>query len=136
MLQTISLSKPITQQSISACLNDRFVSLRYTRRMTPGHDWYAKEWLATLGKKQADIVRDLEWNKSRASLMIRGIQAYDRDSLNELATYLNLQPHELLMHPADAMALRQLKATARQIVRIPFAGSTDDEVGEIKVSAA
>jgi hypothetical protein len=104
--------------------------------MTPGHDWYAKEWLATLGKKQADIVRDLEWNKSRASLMIRGIQAYDRDSLNELAAYLSLQPHELLMHPADAMALRQLKATARQIVRIPFAGSTDDEADEIKVSAA
>jgi hypothetical protein len=82
--------------------------------MTPGHDWYLKEWLATLGKKQP----------------------YDRDSLNELAAYLHLEPHELLMHPADAMALRQLKATAKQIVEIPFGGVAGDEPSEIKVSAA
>jgi transcriptional regulator with XRE-family HTH domain len=136
MLQAISLSKPIAQQFPLACRNDRFVSLRYTRRMTPGHDWYLKEWLATLGKKQADIVRDLDWNKARVSLMLRGKQPYDRDSLNELAAYLHLEPHELLMHPADAMALRQLKATAKQIVEIPFGGVAGDEPSEIKVSAA
>jgi hypothetical protein len=136
MLQTISLSKPHSSSAISSCLNDRFVSLRYPKRMTPGHDWYLKEWLATLGKKQADIVRDLDWNKARVSLMLRGKQPYDRDSLNELAVYLHLQPHELLMHPDDAMALRQLKVSAERIVRIPFAGSAGDEADEIKVSAA
>ena len=104
--------------------------------MTPGHDWYLKEWLATLGKKQADIVRDLDWNKARISLMLRGKQPYDRDSINELAAYLHLEPHELLMHPADAMALRQLKLTAKQIVEIPFGGTAGDEPDEIKVSAA
>lgn len=78
--------------------------------MSPRHDWYLKEWLASLGKKQSDIVRDLDWNKARVSLMVRGLQPYERDSVNELATYLNIRPHELLMHPDDAMAIRRLRA--------------------------
>jgi plasmid maintenance system antidote protein VapI len=87
------------------------------------HDWYLKEWLKTLGKKQADIVRDLEWNKARISLMIRGDQQYNRDAINELSAYLNLKPHELLMHPADAMALRKLQTTA---IEIAHAADTDE----------
>jgi transcriptional regulator with XRE-family HTH domain len=110
--------------------------VRYSKRMAPGFDWYLKEWLATLGKRQADIVRDLGWNKARVSLMLRGKQPYDRDSLNELATYLHLFPHELLMHPDEAMALRQLKVAAGQIVRIPFAGTAGEEPDEKAVSVA
>jgi plasmid maintenance system antidote protein VapI len=83
--------------------------------MAPMHDWYLKEWLKTLGKRQADIVRDLDWNKARVSLMIRGEQPYTRDAINELSAYLNLKPHEMLMHPQDAMALRRLQATALEI---------------------
>ena len=78
----------------------------------PTHDWHLNEWLRTLGKKQADIVRDLDWNKARVSLMIRGDQQYTRDAVNELALYLNLSPYELLMTPEDAMAIRRLKADA------------------------
>lgn len=100
----------------------------------PGHDWYLKEWLATLGKKQADIVRDLDWNKARVSLMLRGKQPYDRDSLNELAIYLNLLPHELLMHPSDAMALRRMRRAAGEIVRVPYGGIAGDEPDEKLVS--
>lgn len=103
--------------------------------MQPGFDWYLREWLATLGKKQADIVRDLGWNKARISLMLRGKQPYDRDSLNELAAYLHLMPHELLMHPADAMALRQLKIAAGHIVQIPFGGTAGDEADKKIVSS-
>jgi len=102
----------------------------------PGHDWYLKEWLETLGKRQADIARDLGWNKARISLMLRGKQPYDRDSLNELAIYLNLQPHELLMHPEDAMALRQMRKVASEIVRVPYGGRAGDEADEKRVSAA
>lgn len=134
MLETISLSKLSLQASISACRNDCFARLRYRWRMEPGHDWYLKEWLAALGKKQADIVRDLDWNKARISLMLRGRQPYDRDSLNELATYLNLKPHELLMHPADAMALRQMKRLAEQMVTPEFGGVAGDEPIEKAVS--
>lgn len=124
------------QEAILACRNDWFAPFGYAKRMTPGYDWYLKEWLAALGKKQADIVRDLDWNKARISLMLRGKQPYDRDSLNELAIYLNLLPHELLMHPDDAMALRRLRHDAERIVRIPYGGSADDDPVEKKVSAA
>lgn len=81
----------------------------------PGHDWYLKEWLRTLQKKQADITRDLDWNKARVSLMLRGEQQYTRDAINELATYLQIAPYELLMHPEDAMALRRLRADALRV---------------------
>lgn len=95
----------------------------------PQHDWYLKEWLRTLSKRQADIVRDLEWNKSRVSLMLHGKQPYDRDSVNELASYLNIKPHELLMHPDDAMALRRLRA---EVVRLAHENEDLDESGETK----
>lgn len=76
----------------------------------PRHDWYLKQWLRTLNKKQADIVSDLEWNKAKVSLTASGKQPYTRDDVNEIAEYLNLRPYELLMHPDDAMALRRLRA--------------------------
>lgn len=95
--------------------------------MQPGHDWYLQEWLDTLGKKQADIVRDLDWNKAKVSLMIRGKQPYDRDSLNELAAYLNLKPHELLMHPSDAMALRRMRHLAEQMIAPEVGGVAGGE---------
>jgi transcriptional regulator with XRE-family HTH domain len=137
MNAVISLPKPIAQASILEWRNDCFAWLRYPSVMAePGHEWYLAEWLATLGKKQADIVRDLDWNKARISLMLRGKQPYDRDSLNELAAYLNLYPYELLMHPDDAMSLRQIRKAASEIVRIPFGGTAGDEIDEKKVSAA
>lgn len=88
----------------------------------PTHDWFLKEWLSTLDKKQADIVRDLDWNKARVSLMIRGDQQYTRDAVNELAIYLNLSPHELLMHPDDAMGARRLQ---KEILRLANSESPD-----------
>ena len=105
-----SLNEPSKQNRL-AKRNDANRALWYCTGMAaPAHDWYLKEWLQTLHKKQADIVRDLDWNKSRVSLMLHGKQQYDRDSVNELAIYLNLHPYELLMHPNDAMALRRLRA--------------------------
>jgi plasmid maintenance system antidote protein VapI len=111
------------QQKSLEYRNDYKPTPWYISGMAPMHDWYLKEWLKTLGKKQADIVRDLEWNKARISLMIRGDQQYNRDAINELSTYLNLRPHELLMHPADAMALRKLQTTA-----IEIAHAAEDEI--------
>jgi DNA-binding Xre family transcriptional regulator len=76
----------------------------------PQHDWYFKEWLQSCKKKQKDIVNDLGWNKAKVSLMWHGKQAYTREEINEIAAYLNIRPHELLMHPDDAHAIRRLKA--------------------------
>lgn len=95
----------------------------------PSHDWYLREWLAYYGKRQSDLVRDLDWNKARVSLMLRGEQQYTRDALNEVATYLNLAPHELLMAPEDAMALRRLRADA---IRIAGSSAPDETAQPLK----
>ena len=83
--------------------------------MAHAPNWYLKEWLDASGKKQADIVKDLNWNKARISMLVSGKQPYNRNSVNELAAYLNLKPHELLMHPTDATALRSLRESAISI---------------------
>lgn len=102
---------------------------------SPRPDWYAREWLRTVGKKQADIVRDLDWNKARVSLTVSGKQAYTRDDVNEVAAYLNLHPYELLMHPDDAMAMRRLRA---DLIRLAHQNDPADPVdadgGDQKVS--
>jgi hypothetical protein len=111
--------------------NDIAPSPRYYGEMArPSQDWYAAEWLAHYGKKQADMVRDLDWNKSRASLMVRGIQPYDRDSVNELAIYLNLEPFELLLPPARAMALRRYRESAAEVVNFGAVKSVRTDMDE------
>ena len=82
----------------------------------PHHDWFLKEWLRYYGKKQADMVRELDWNKAKVSLTASGKQPYDREDVNQASAYLNIQPYEILMHPDDAMALRRLKRDAARIV--------------------
>lgn len=96
----------------------------------PAHDWYLAEWLTVLRKRQADLVRDLDWNKAKASLMVNCKQQYTRDEVNELAAYLNIQPFELLMHPEDAMAYRRLRHAAEVMVQIPFAGTAGEGPGD------
>jgi plasmid maintenance system antidote protein VapI len=121
---------PSWQEKSLAYQNDAPIRACYLFRMAePRHDWYLKEWLRTLHKKQADIVRELDWNKARVSLMMRGEQQYTRDAVNELAAYLNLEPHELLMHPEEAMANRNLR---HELVRITNLGSASETTDEIK----
>lgn len=93
----------------------------------PHHDWYLLQWLKTLGKKQADVARDLDINKAKVSLTAHGKQPYDRDDVNAIAEYLNLHPYELLMHPDDAMNMRQLRSTAERIATL--AHENDIELG-------
>lgn len=81
----------------------------------PAHDWYLADWLRYFDKKQADLETDLEWNKSKASLMWNRKQRYHRDDVNQVADWLHLKPYELLMHPDDAMALRRMKESALRI---------------------
>lgn len=94
---------------------------------TPRFDWYLKEWLATLGKKQADLVRDLDWNKAKVSLTASGKQPYTRDDINEISIYLAIKPYELLMHPEEAMRLRRVVADA-----IRLAHDAEEVISESK----
>jgi hypothetical protein len=75
----------------------------------PSYDWYFGEWLRATGKRQADIVRDLDWNKAKVSLMVSGKQQYERESVNELSQYFQIMPFELLMPPEEAFAMRRLR---------------------------
>ena len=101
--------------------------------IAPHHDWFLKEWLRYYGKKQADMVRDLDWNKAKVSLTASGKQPYDREAVNEASAYLNLQPYELLMHPDDAMALRRLKRDAVRIAATQEAEDLDAPKDERKL---
>jgi hypothetical protein len=90
-------------------------------------DWYLGEWLKTLQVSQAEVVRRTDYPKAKVSDLVTGKQRYNRDVLNDISNALHLQPYELLMHPADAMAQRRLKAAAQDIVAIPFGGTAGSE---------
>lgn len=124
----------------SFCLdeqNDSKVDGWYYRGMAePRHDWYLAEWLKHLGKTQADVVAALEWNKAKVSLTARGIQQYMRDDINEIARFLHLEPFELLLPPERAMALRQYRASAEQIVTLAHDNEESAKVESLGMVAA
>ena len=93
-------------------------------------DWYLAEWLQSLQVSQADLVRLTDYPKAKVSDLVTGKQRYNRDILNDIAAALNLYPYELLMHPHDAMAQRQMKQAVEQFVRIPRGGTAGDHPQE------
>jgi hypothetical protein len=93
-------------------------------------DWYLKEWLGATATSQADLVRLTDYPKAKVSDLVNGKQRYNRDILNDVARALNIQPFELLMHPDDAMAQRQMQQAVERFVRIPHGGTAGDHPGE------
>lgn len=91
------------------------------------HDWYLKEWLASAGISQADLDRLTEWGKRKTSELVSGKQRYNREVVNEAAGILHVAPYELLMHPDDAMAIRQMRGAAQKFISIAHDA---DDVGE------
>ena len=79
------------------------------------HRWYFQEWATLAGKIQADVDRELGWPRAKASALWNGKQRYTQDSVDEVATWLKIEPYELLMHPDDAMQLRQIREAAKFI---------------------
>lgn len=75
-------------------------------------DWYIKEWMAHCKKRQADLIRELGWQRRKASEVFNGDQAYKRETVNELSEWLGIEPYELLMPPSEALQLRQFKMAA------------------------
>lgn len=75
----------------------------------PKPNWYLREWMAHLNKRQADLVRDRGWLKGRASKIVGGAHQYRRDLINELSDWLGIEPFELLMPPYEAMKYRRWK---------------------------
>lgn len=114
----------------------------YIRNMvsTLHPDWFLRQWLTTLRTSQADLERRTGWDKRKASHLVNGQQPYKRDTLNEAAAALNLEPFELLMHPEDAYALRRLRESALQIAaepRVPYrAEPPADASGRLSIKQA
>ncbi len=75
-------------------------------------NWYIREWMAHFGKIQADLEKELEWSKHRASKVYNLHQRYNEDLIEEIAAWLSVRPYELLQHPADVYANRRLIADA------------------------
>ena len=78
-------------------------------------DWYLRDWANHFGKRQASLVSELGWEKSRAHHVWHSKQSYRREDVNAVAEWLGIEPHELLMKPSDALALRRLRQTAAEI---------------------
>lgn len=78
-------------------------------------DWYLQEWMRHRGKRQADLVKELGWAKGRANKFFHGQHPYRRDIVNELSTWLEIEPFELLMDPERANRIRRLTAAVLEI---------------------
>lgn len=78
------------------------------------HTWYIQEWMEQSDppKRQADMIRDLDWSRAVASAVYNG-QQYTQTLIDQLAPWLNVKPYELLLHPREAMRLRRLEAALR-----------------------
>jgi len=74
---------------------------------SPG--WYLREWLRFKGVTQQWVADELNVQKSMVSRKTTGMTPYDREDIIAIARLLELEPFELLMAPADAMEIRQLR---------------------------
>lgn len=104
--------------------NDGFARSRYDRRMARRGvpkdtvHWFIREWMDTLGVKQAEMCRRTGWSKASASQIYNGLQDYSPPIVRQAAIALNVADYELLMKPEEAMAIRRLRASAETIVSI------------------
>lgn len=80
------------------------------------HHWYLAEWAERLGVRQKDAITHLDWSKAQASDLFTGKQRYTQDLVDQVAAWLQLQPYELLMPPADALAIRAMRDSAARLV--------------------
>ena len=79
-------------------------------------DWHLQEWMRHFGKRQASLTNELGWTKGRANYIWHSQSPYNRDLVGEISAWLGIKPFELLMSPAEALALRRLRETAAIIV--------------------
>lgn len=61
-------------------------------------------------ESQVDMMDRTGWSKAKMSQLYNDKQDFNSATLQEAATALNCAPHELLMHPDDAMRARRMVA--------------------------
>lgn len=103
-------------ENVSPQLDDDLAVPTHTQRVSDSEpDWYLQEWMRHRGKRQADLVKELGWAKGRANKFYHGQHPYRRDIVNELSTWLEIEPFELLMDPERANRIRRLTAAVLEI---------------------
>ena len=80
-----------------------------------GPDWFLPEWMDTLRVTQAALARETGWSKATMNDIFHGKTSYYRQILNDAARALRIEPFELLMPPAAAMAIKNMRNTAIRI---------------------
>jgi plasmid maintenance system antidote protein VapI len=78
-------------------------------------DWYLRAWMDRLGRRQAEIIRDLGWERGRTSKVVNGKQGYTRSDVVQLSNWLGIEPFELLMSPSDALRLRHFQRAIHMV---------------------
>lgn len=107
--------------------NDASGALIYKRNMgsAPQHDWYLKEWLASLDTSVTWLERETGWTHRIASQLVNCRTRWNRDHLMLAARTLRISPFELLLHPDDAMQIRRLRSAVDQEARLRVAEGRD-----------
>ena len=77
---------------------------------------FIREWMDYFRVNQAYMIKEAGWSKATASQIYNGTQDYSPKINNEAAAVFNIEPYELLLPPERALALRQLRQSAIQIV--------------------
>jgi transcriptional regulator with XRE-family HTH domain len=102
------------------------------------HPWHLKAWLKELGQKQEWVARETGINKATVSLLANDKQPYSQEDITAIAKYLKIAPYELLMHPQDALALRDFRSSAQRVAALDDVPTDEfeDEFSEVRVPAA
>lgn len=81
-----------------------------------GPDWFLQDWMKARDCTQADLCRELNWSKAKVNDIYHGRTEYYRGIVNPIAWALKVEPWELLLHPADANALKAMQESALRLV--------------------
>lgn len=92
---------------------DARVSKTRPKRYT---NWFLRDWMRTLKVTQSKLVEETGYSKTTVSLLYNDQQDYGPVIIRDMASALKIPAHELLMHPDDAMAMRQLRKDALRVV--------------------
>ncbi len=104
------------RKNVSYQRDDGSADATHTRHVSDSEpDWFLQEWMRYREKRQADLVKELGWAKGRANKFYHGQHPYRRDIVNELSTWLEIEPFELLMEPERAIRIRRLTAAVLEI---------------------
>ena len=104
----------------------------------PSHDWYLKEWLDALDCSRETLRERTGWTHRINSQLVNRKLRWNRDHLSQAAIALHLDAWELLMHPSDAMEVRQLRAQVLRAAekRTDYVAEKADDRPEWKLRAS